>query len=732
MKIGKKLFLMIVILNLVGIIALVGTILGLTRKISENMHNEIRAVTAENALLIKTWFDSHLDALRSVGQLMEHYEQVAPAGRREWINLMIKTMVESNPDVIGASCLWEPNALDGLDQEYIDAPDTDDTGRFIPYWSKTKAGIQVNKLVGFDAPGKGEYYLIPKRTGKELLTEPYMYPVDGVDVLMSTLTVPIKNQGRLVGIVTRDIGIDIIQQRIAQIKPYEGSVAAVYSNSGLIAGHFDTGRLGRSMSETEQDIGGPYFQELVAAVQKGQPFTFTQYVPRLEKEMLFICVPFTVSDTPMPWSLMVGIPTQIISAPLFRILLISILISVITIILVSLGAFIMARSISRPIGYTMAMLKDISEGDLTKEIVVSSKDEVGDLARYLNFTVDKIKNLVLSIRREADTLSQTGTELASNMTQTAASIEEITASVQSVKNQTGKQVESIKSADASMGQMAESIESLSRVVQTQADCVSRSSSAIEEMLANIQSVTQTLINNSKNVSALAQTSEAGQKGLQEVAAAIQEIDKESAGLLEINTVMENIASQTNLLSMNAAIEAAHAGAAGKGFAVVADEIRKLAVSAADQSKTISGVLKKIKDAIGKISTSTEGVLLTFEAISGGVRQVSEQEEQVRVAMEEQGRGSRQILEAVSSLNEITGAVRNGTEAVNGRSREVMQESRVLERIIGEISGGMQEMAAGAEQISSAVTRVREISGENKEQIEALRGEVSRFKVEVET
>jgi methyl-accepting chemotaxis protein len=531
-----------------------------------------------------------------------------------------------------------------------------------------------------------------------------------------------------VGIVTRDIEIAIIQRQVDQIKPYEGSVAAVYSNSGLIAGHFDTGRLGRSMSETEQDIGGPYFQELVAAVQKGQPFTFTQYVPQLEKEMLFISVPFTVSDTPMPWSLMVGIPTKIISGPLYRILLISIFISCITITLVSLGAFIMARSISRPIAYTMTMLKDISQGDLTKEIVVSSKDEVGDLARYLNFTVDQIKDLVLSIRRKADTLSQTGTELASNMTQTAASIEEITASVQSVKNQTGKQVESVKNADASIGQMAESIDALNGIVQKQADCVNRSTSAIEEMLANIQSVTQTLVNNSGNVSTLAQASEAGRNGLQEVAAAIQEIDKESAGLLEINTVMENISSQTNLLSMNAAIEAAHAGAAGKGFAVVADEIRKLAVSAADQSKTISGVLKKIKDAIGKIADSTEGVLLTFEAINGGVKQVSEQEEQVRAAMEEQGRGSRQILEAVGSLNEITGEVRNGAEAVSGRSREVMKESRVLERIIGEISGGMQEMAAGAEQISSAVTRVREISGENKEQIEALRGDVSRFKV----
>jgi methyl-accepting chemotaxis protein len=215
----------------------------------------------------------------------------------------------------------------------------------------------------------------------------------------------------------------------------------------------------------------------------------------------------------------------------------------------------------------------------------------------------------------------------------------------------------------------------------------------------------------------------------EVSTDIQEIARESEGLLEINAVMENIASQTNLLSMNAAIEAAHAGEAGKGFAVVADEIRKLAESSAEQSKTISGVLKKIKGSIDKIIKGTDNVLLKFEAIEGGVKTVSDQTQNIRSAMEEQEIGSRRILEVISALNEITRQVKSGSVEMLDGSKEVIQESKNLEMATQEITNGMNEMAAGAEQINAAVTRVNAISGQNKENIDVLVQEVSKFKVE---
>jgi methyl-accepting chemotaxis protein len=237
------------------------------------------------------------------------------------------------------------------------------------------------------------------------------------------------------------------------------------------------------------------------------------------------------------------------------------------------------------------------------------------------------------------------------------------------------------------------------------------------------------VKNAANVKDLAGASEIGRSGLQEVAADIQEIARESEGLLEINAVMENIASQTNLLSMNAAIEAAHAGEAGKGFAVVADEIRKLAESSGEQSKTISTVLKKIKDSIDKITKSTDGVLGKFEAIDTGVKTVSDQEENIRNAMEEQGAGSQQLLEAIGQLNDITQLVKNGSTEMLEGTREVIQEGKNLEMVTQEITSGMNEMAAGADQINTAVNEVNNISGKNKQNIDILVQEVSKFKVE---
>jgi methyl-accepting chemotaxis protein len=388
------------------------------------------------------------------------------------------------------------------------------------------------------------------------------------------------------------------------------------------------------------------------------------------------------------------------------------------------------RQIFSPLDKINAILKEISmgEGDLTGRIETGKENEMGELAGYFNMTLDKIRNLIVVIKGEAANLHNVGDSLASHMQDTAGAVYQITANIEVVKEKVTGQSASVSQTGATMEQVTANIDKLGRNVEAQTESVSRSSSAIEEMLVNIENVTKTLGRNAESVQELIKVSDIGRGSLQKVTQDILKIARESEGLLEINSVMENIASQTNLLSMNAAIEAAHAGEAGKGFAVVAAEIRKLAESSSRQSRTISEVLKKIKESIEIITGSTNMALEKFQAVDERVRAVSEQEINIYSAMEEQRHGSRQVLEAIGKLNELTRMVKDGSIEMLEGSKEVIIESKSLETATAEISHGMNEMANSAGQINFAVNQVEVISKTNKNCIDKLVAEVSKFKV----
>ena len=382
----------------------------------------------------------------------------------------------------------------------------------------------------------------------------------------------------------------------------------------------------------------------------------------------------------------------------------------------------------KPIGLLTSTLNDAARGDLTQRLPEEGRDEIATASRSFNQTMEELGKMITAIKQKAGSLSKIGEDLASNMTETASASNQISASVQSIKSRAIGQSASVTETNATMESVTQNIDRLSGQVERQSGAVSHAASAIEQMIANIRSVTEILEKNAANVKELQVSSGAGKASLQDVATDIQGIARESEGLLEINSVMENIASQTNLLSMNAAIEAAHAGDAGKGFAVVAAEIRKLAESSGEQSKTISAALKKIKESIEKITRSTGNVLDKFETIDQSVRKVAEQEEVIRTAMEEQSHGSKQVLSASGQVAEITQQVKGGSQQMLEGSKEVIAEGRNLEKVTQEITGGINEIASGAEQVNRAVSAVSELSGRTQDNISSLAQAVSKFKV----
>jgi methyl-accepting chemotaxis protein len=682
--------------------------------------DNLKSIAGQTAIDIQRRYEQYLYAARTVAQIMGSYEMVDPAERRSRYDDIMYGLVVANSHFIGIYSLWLPNALDEMDEIYAGSQGTDSSGQYISWYSRVSGAIECRAYPDYQQ-------ILANLSKKETVSDPVTMIVGGKQTYVVNVTVPVfGGNEQVIGIVGINVDMAVFQPVVADIKPFETGRALLSSHNGTVMAHYNPSMVGTNFQQSSAAVLGQNgVRQVLNSIASENSLIFAnggQYI---------VSYPFRVGESDTALTILASVPQKTVLAQVSQMVQFAIVIAIVAILLSSVVSFMVAGTIVKPIITVISMLKDISEGegDLTKRITIQSKDEIGDMAHYFNLTIDKIKVLIMIIKDQSKSLLNIGTELSANMNETAAAMNQITANIQNINGQVVNQSGSVSTTGSTMKEITENIEELNGHIENQTSNISQSSSAIEEMIANIGSVTKTLIQNVENVKHLASASELGHTSLAEVSSDIQGIAKESEGLLEITAVMENIASQTNLLSMNAAIEAAHAGESGKGFAVVADEIRKLAESSGEQSKTIAGVLKKIKSSIEKIMKSTDAVLERFEVIDSGVKLVSRQEENIRSAMEEQQTGGQQVLDVIARLNDITQQVRNSSTQMRTGSKKIIGESENLGSLTAEVSNGVNEISKGADQVNIAVTRVSTLSSDNKEHIDTLVGEISKFKVE---
>ncbi|MCL2230302.1 MAG: methyl-accepting chemotaxis protein [Treponema sp.] len=731
MKLKIKLSLMVIAIVAVIVTGIAALLLREASNISLELSlNNLKHMLEREVNYWKGREDGHFLALSTLSAMMEDFESLPPETRRDQFDSMLKGALIENERWGLAYSIWKPNALDGMDDRYINRVGSGPGGQYAMTVTKETGVITTRASTDIDLTME---HLAGPDARKDRFDDPVPVIMDGQETYGMLIQVPIINPrtNEVIGAVGCLLDMAVIQPTLEKTLHEDDNIAlmVMYSGNGDILAHFLPERKGKNLLDVDVEYGDAQ-QAAFNAVINGKDFSGESYDPSLDTNIYMMMKSFQIGESDQSWSILIGASEANIFKPIQAITRFTIILALIAIIIGAVITYFVLHYVTKPLVTLADTLKDISEGegDLTKAVSLNSSDEIGDLAKYFNNTLDKIKRLVLSIKNESVTLSGVGTALAGNMNETAAAVNQITSNIQSIKGRVINQSASVSQTHATMEQVVSNISKLDSLVHEQSQNVAQASSAIEQMVANTHSVTNTVISNANNVKSLMDASEIGRSSLQEVSEDIQEISRESEGLLEINSVMKNIAGQTNLLSMNAAIEAAHAGEAGKGFAVVAAEIRKLAESSSVQSKTISEILKKIKNSIEKISGSTENVLTKFGAIDDSVKVVAEQEENILHAMEEQGIGSKQILEGVGKVNEITRQVSDRSGEMMHNAHEVIRESENLEKATQEIECGMNEMATGASQINIAVNHVNEISGKNREGINVLIGEVSRFKV----
>jgi methyl-accepting chemotaxis protein len=403
--------------------------------------------------------------------------------------------------------------------------------------------------------------------------------------------------------------------------------------------------------------------------------------------------------------------------------------AVILAVLLVLAGLIIVSAL-KPLHMLQETITGIASGsaDLTRRIQITSNNEIGAVVTGFNLFTEKLQTIIAELKRLKEILTDSGTALSSGVSDTAAAIAQISSGINEMGKHITEQTADVTETAGAVNEIASNIESLDRMVETQAAGVTEASAAVEEMIENIKSVNASVEKMADLFMQLGKNAQEGNARQDDVDKRIKQIESESEMLQEANSVIAGIAAQTNLLAMNAAIEAAHAGEAGKGFSVVAGEIRTLSETSTVQSKRIGEQLKEIRDSINGVVSASTASGAAFGSVVTEIRNTGELVGQIKDAMQQQNEGSKQIMLALHSMNDSTAEVKNASGEMASGNKAILEEVKNLQDTAADMKSNMQEMKLSADKISSTGRELAQITEKVEISIQSIGRQIDLFKV----
>ncbi|AMZ74395.1 chemotaxis protein [Pseudomonas fluorescens] len=659
---------------------------------------EIQNLAESRANAIQAKLQNALDAARTMANAFaaSKASQSPLALGREQINSVLLSVLKDNPDFNGTYSCWEPNALDGQDPAFRNAEDGNNplTGRFTPYWTRSADGhIAVQPLVEYDSPDrhpngvpKGGWYSGPRDTLKESVLDPIPYVVQGKNVWLTTLSVPIVSNGKFYGVVGADFDIAFIQKLSEQMSAdlYGGKgTVSILSNQGLVVADSQrTDLIGQPIKALLPDS----WEKVLRDIQGGR----SDGLLNAQTQNIEVLMPIALGRTGKPWAVLIRLPKAVVMSQAIALeqelqarslnnSIWQVSVGLVISLLALAALWYAAAKIVGPIREAAALAATISLGDFSRRLVQKSEDEVGQLSAALNDMSESLQRQVRVAERISEGDLDLEVRLSSPHDTLGKSLEKMVSNLNQL----------ISEVQISATQITGSSAQVTDLSQSLSDGASNSASSITEISAVMtQMAAQTRDNaaNAKKADEQSQASRAdageSDKLMSELIAAMAEIDNSGKDITAIITTIDNIAAQTNLLALNAAIEAARAGELGRGFAVVADEVRSLAARSAEAAQQTAALIADSSSKTQRGMIIAGRTAESLKNIVSGTGAVSSLVSLIYQASSEQASGLQQASIGLEQIDEVTQKNQSNSQECAVAAKDLSERASLMQRVLG--------------------------------------------------